>query len=126
MQSLRTRRASTKPPSKSQARQLKKSQPGARDVRKSRVDDKIKKRMSMRYADISAPNVLDIPSVPSLPSALRIGGDSEQDEVLRDRNSIVQDPRANDKSILEREDFDADACEWSSCYTEVRLKLIWM
>jgi exocyst complex component 8 len=116
MQSLRTRRASTKPASKSQTRQLKKSQPGVRDVRKSRVDDKIKKRMSMRYADISAPTGLDIPSVPSLPSALRIGGESEQDEVVRDRNSIVEDPRANDKRILEREDFDADACKWDFCH----------
>lgn len=114
MQSLRTRRASTKPPSKSQQRQLKKSQPGARDVRKSRVDDKIKKRMSMRYADISAPNVLDIPSVPSLPSTLRLGGESEQDEVVMDRRLVVEDPRATDKSILEKEDFDADACESSS------------
>jgi exocyst complex component 8 len=112
MQSLRTRRASTKPPSsKTQQRQLKKSPPGARDVRKSRVDDKIKKRMSMRYADISAPTNFNIPDVPSIPNALRAGGESEQDEVVQDRNSIVEDPRAADKSILEREDFDADACE---------------
>jgi exocyst complex component 8 len=117
MQSLRTRRASTKP-AKSQPPKLKKSpsQAGARDARatsrKSRVDDKIKKRMSMRYADISAPNIMDIPSVPSLPSTVRLGGENEQDEFVRDnRNSAVVDSRAADKAILEQEDFDPDACE---------------
>ena len=44
-----------------------------KDVSKSRVDDRITKRLSTRYADISAPISLNAPTVPSLPAALRHG-----------------------------------------------------
>lgn len=74
-----------------------------RDARKSRVDDKIKKRMSMRYADnvdFSAVGAMgDIPAMPNMPSSR-----ATKDEV-RD------DPRAVDVEVMQKEGFDPDACE---------------
>ncbi|KAJ6575466.1 hypothetical protein B0H19DRAFT_1128810 [Mycena capillaripes] len=81
-----------------------------RDPRKSRVDDKIKKRMSMRYADISSPtdlNVPPIPAMPGLPSSRTPG--REQDEVVMDRNAGRGDRGIDDKKLLDKDDFDPDA-----------------
>ncbi|EIW87188.1 hypothetical protein CONPUDRAFT_149220 [Coniophora puteana RWD-64-598 SS2] len=86
MQSLRSRRPSaagggstsgpSSTPKRSGTTKLAKA-PTLRNpnpARKSTVDDKIKKRMSLRYAEISAPSFPDsVPAMPSLPSALRPG-----------------------------------------------------
>ena len=65
MQSLRTRKPSQSQ-SKGQGRKL--SRTGSKVERKNtRVDDKIKKRMSMRYADISAPTGALVPDMPAMP-----------------------------------------------------------
>ena len=107
MQSLRTRRPSSKPQS-----QPVKARPVARN--KSAVNDKIKKRMSMRYVDISGPTALNLPpAVPELPSSVR-SKEQEQDEVVQDLSAQVQlDPRAANNAVLEKDDFDPDACVFS-------------
>lgn len=110
MQSLRTRKSSAPSPAKPQRQGTKLAKP-TRDARKSRIDDKIKKRMSMRYADISAPTDVNIPAVPSLPVMDARPG-REQDEVVKDRGPVKEDPRLSDKRILDKEDFDPDACEY--------------
>ena len=112
MQSLRTRKAADAP-KQGQRGPTRLAKPGAQlKARKSRVNDKIKKRMSMRYADISGPTQLnDIPAVPSLPSAVRPPS-REQDEVVRDKSTASKEtPKEADKKLLDQEEFDADACE---------------
>ncbi|KXN90085.1 Exocyst complex component EXO84 [Leucoagaricus sp. SymC.cos] len=108
--SLRTRRPSqaTRKPARSPSKLTKLT---SRDARKSRVDDKIKKRMSMRYADISAP----IPSVPPVP-AITPASSVPSRELHRDGDSLREKPKApdgtiapEDKKLLSSEDFDPDA-----------------
>ena len=139
MQSLRTRRPSESQRQKAarpQQQKLQKSPSNAgaalnqkrtQSARKSRVDDKIKKRLSTRYADISAPTLAsDIPAVPALPVGAyggvssRISGMGRYDaygngavdeEVVRDEKDIMRDVREADLRELERERFDPDACE---------------
>ena len=109
MQSLRTQRPA-EAKAKPRPRQLTKARPG-NNARKSTVDDKIKKRMSMRYADISGPTDLGIPAMPSLPSGIR-PKEREQDEVVRDRSMEADvDPWLEEKQKFEKEDFDPDACQ---------------
>ena len=115
MQSLRTRRPS-------QARPKGQKPPGrnvpARDnlARKStRVDDKIKKRMSMRYADISSPTGGDIPAVPTIPLALRPGGVQGQGISMTLTEEPKEDPREAELRLLDQDDFDPDACEFVGC-----------
>jgi hypothetical protein len=99
MQSLRTRRPSDPP--KRHGSKLAKA-PSAR--RRSAVDDKMKKRMSLRYA-ISAPTDAPVPAVPTIPLGLRPGP--------RDPDAIVlarEDPRLLDQRLLDGEDFDPDGC----------------
>ncbi|KZP28786.1 hypothetical protein FIBSPDRAFT_728388 [Athelia psychrophila] len=114
MQSLRTHRPSG---SKSNRQSTKPSKP---DARKSRVDDKIKKRMSMRYAEISGPTgISEVPEVPTLPSTLRPGrgnsGDDANARVLGDGASVAtrrersDDPRVLERRMLDKDDFDPDA-----------------
>lgn len=113
--SLRTRRpseASRKAPTRSPSK-LTKNAP--RDVRKSRVDDKIKKRMSMRYADISLPtDIPPIPVVPPLPTPSPVSfhptRDSPRHNDKLQRGAISPD----DKKLLSSEDFDPDACTSST------------
>ncbi|KAF8641237.1 hypothetical protein AX17_000871 [Amanita inopinata Kibby_2008] len=112
MQSLRTRR------SQPQRRPTKLAKPGdpptRRDTRgKSRVDDKIKKRMSARYADISSPTELspDAIRVPTIPYALLAGRgrspgasfETESEDAAKGRTA------RDDKRLLDAEDFDPDA-----------------
>ncbi|CAK5264323.1 unnamed protein product [Mycena citricolor] len=112
MQSLRTRRDA--PTGKSQRQPARTPRPNGgatprRDARKSRVDDKIKKRMSMRYADISSPGDLGIPSMPPIPALPgRTAGSREQDEVVMDRGREREDRGADDKKLLDKDDFDPD------------------
>ncbi|KAF8215824.1 hypothetical protein K438DRAFT_1914733 [Mycena galopus ATCC 62051] len=83
--------------------------PRARDPRKSKVDDKIKKRMSMRYADISGPTDLNVPPMPSMPGMPRTTASREQDEVVMDRGAGREDRGVDDKKLLDKDDFDPDA-----------------
>ncbi|KAF7337536.1 Exocyst complex component [Mycena sanguinolenta] len=119
MQSLRTRRstAPTKGQPQRQPTRLAKPNgagagaapaPRSRDPRKSRVDDKIKKRMSTRYADISGPTDLNVPPMPSMPSMPRATPGREQDEVVMDRNAGREDRGVDDKKLLDKDDFDPD------------------
>ncbi|KAK0500855.1 exo84 subunit/exocyst complex component [Armillaria luteobubalina] len=118
MQSLRTRRSQA-PARKVQrsGTKLSKIAQGVtsrpRDARKSRVDDKIKKRMSMRYADISGPTELNVPPMPSMPT---VGGivDGFQSEVVGEKIGSRNDGAATaaaeeDKKLLDKDDFDPDS-----------------
>lgn len=124
MQSLRTRRPSTGQKPSRQPTKLAKAPVKARSgsTRKSRVDDKIKKRMSMRYADISAPTDASVPAVPSLPiGSFGLGagvvgmgaGRGMDEEGVRDEREAREDPREGDMRALESEKFDPDACMYS-------------
>ena len=76
MQSLRTRKPSESRPKGSQRQgTIRKPNPAARDPdrRATRVGEKMKKRMSMRYADISLPTDGLVPDVPALPLGMRGG-----------------------------------------------------
>jgi len=86
-----------------------------KNARKSRVDDRIKRRMSTRYATISAPTPTDAtpPSVPTIPLGTRgTGLDTvrERDEVLQQQPPSREDLRAAENRLLDVEDFDPDAC----------------
>ncbi|KAG6841742.1 hypothetical protein C0991_007628 [Blastosporella zonata] len=94
-----TRKATIPPP-------LPAGQPIPR-ANKARVDDRIKKRMSMRYAEMVA-SPTDIPPVPGLPS----GSGAEGMMSLAAGMNMVDGSRAkplDDKRILEDERFDPDA-----------------
>jgi exocyst complex component 8 len=124
MQSLRTRRSQA-PPRKAQRTPTKLSKPGANGTplprkksQTSRVDDKIKKRMSTRYADISGPTDVNVPPMPSVPAALRPGERRGGDEAVRRRvdydDDDVQQPKVapDDNKLLDKDDFDPDDCMW--------------
>ncbi|KAG1717817.1 hypothetical protein EDB19DRAFT_1899773 [Suillus lakei] len=97
MQSLRTRRPSETRTVKRQASKLEK-RPINKNVRKSTVDDKIKKRMSLRYAEISAPTEASVPDWAA----------RDPDELVLERASIREDPKAIDQRLLDKDDFDPD------------------
>ncbi|KAJ6609351.1 hypothetical protein B0H10DRAFT_2225991 [Mycena sp. CBHHK59/15] len=111
MQSLRTRRSEA--PGKAQRQPTRLAKPNGngptprRDARKSRVDDKIKKRMSMRYADI--PTDLSVPPIPAMPGVPGGTPGREQDEVVMDRTAAREDRGADDTKLLDKDDFDPDA-----------------
>jgi hypothetical protein len=110
MQSLRSKASSARRGPKPAA---KLSKPD-KNVRKSRVDDKIKKRMSTRYASISSPTPADAtPSVPTIPLGLR-GPDldiiREKDEIVQQQAPSKEDLRAMENKLLDVEEFDPDAC----------------
>ncbi|KAK2464897.1 hypothetical protein APHAL10511_002973 [Amanita phalloides] len=96
LRSLRSRRSNSS-----------KSKPAPRDARaKSRVDDKIKKRMS-RYAEISSPTELSPPPLPAIHQAfaLPLRGPSPRISLEESRNRSEKE----DKKLLDAEDFDPDA-----------------
>ncbi|KAG9124358.1 exocyst complex component exo84 [Ceratobasidium sp. 392] len=117
MKSLRTRRPG--PPSAPQPRpQKQKLSKANKDARKSRVDDKMKRRMSARYADISDPHDAEVPDMPDLRDLRRIAGtgptfyDDEEDEPLGGTGGgMGEEARVDvlDVRDLEQEDFDPDA-----------------
>ena len=117
--SLRTRKSQA-PPRKAQRSGTKLGKPAVPRDRKSRVDDKIKKRMSMRYADISAPTGVSVPPVPSLPigtfglgaGGAGIGAGGRDEEGVRDEREAREDPRETDLKALENEVFDPDTCTY--------------
>ncbi|KAK7063929.1 exocyst complex component [Favolaschia claudopus] len=114
--SLRSRRSEAPGKSQRQPTRLAKPNGGTaptprpRDARKSRVDDKIKKRMSMRYADISAPTELNAPPMPTMPGLPRSTPGRERDEVLvKDPTGARADRAIDDKKLLDKDDFDPDS-----------------
>ena len=114
MQSLRTRKASESRPRGQQRPPNKLARPGQVTRRATRVDDKIKKRMSMRYADISGPTDAFVPAVPTIPLALRAGGavPKPSDVSTRERDqAIKEEQREAEMKMLGQEVFDPDACE---------------
>ncbi|EIN14240.1 hypothetical protein PUNSTDRAFT_110361 [Punctularia strigosozonata HHB-11173 SS5] len=111
MQSLRQRKTPERgEPSRS-------ARPAKRDAsaRKSRVDDKIKKRMSMRYADISAPTGgQGIPEVPSMPMgyAPTRSTSPEQDgegDLRVGKGRRAEEQKAAEMKMLDEKNFDPDA-----------------
>ncbi|TBU58130.1 hypothetical protein BD310DRAFT_927740 [Dichomitus squalens] len=115
MQSLRTRKPSESRVKAAQPRQatIRKPNPNVRDAerRATRVGEKMKKRMSMRYADISGPaGIGSIPDVPSLPTGVRVGsyrGGSVDERGFTEEPK--EDPKAAELRLLDKDDFDPDA-----------------
>ncbi|CAE6507232.1 unnamed protein product [Rhizoctonia solani] len=120
MKSLRTRRST--PSNAAQSRpQKQKLSKGNKDARKSRVDDKMKRRMSARYADISDPRDAEVPDMPDLRDLRRIaqGGapantfyDEDEDDVgVGGPVGAGEEVRVDvlDVRDLEQEEFDPDA-----------------
>lgn len=64
--------------------------------------------MSMRYADISSPTEINMPAMPSLGAVLIPSRGREAEEVVKPQ---TDDTRFNDNVLLDKEDFDPDACE---------------
>jgi len=120
MQSLRTRKPLERQKANRISKLSKQSNSGStKDAPKSRVDDRIKKRMSMRYADISGPTNASVPPMPTVPMSLRPGIISlvkeeaqSDDGVNKKEKEKYEDPRIADRKMLDKEDFDPDACEW--------------
>ena len=115
MQSLRTRKPTEGQPKPTQRQgSTRRPNPAARDPsrRATRVGEKMKKRMSMRYADISAPTGGMIPDVPSLPMSLRAGpyrNQGQEEQMLTEEPS--EDPLTAELKLLDQDTFDPDACE---------------
>ncbi|KIY73370.1 hypothetical protein CYLTODRAFT_417056 [Cylindrobasidium torrendii FP15055 ss-10] len=111
MQSLRTRRSQA-PAARTQPQRSgtkTKSTKRTGDARKSRVDDRIKKRMSMRYADISGP--VDVPPpMPTMPS-FRAGPALREEDAVYTERPVPDAVQAadEDKKLLDQDDFDADS-----------------
>ena len=111
MQSLRSL-PSQGPKKKAQGKLAK---PGAGP--RSKIDDKIKKRMSTRYADISSPTQLNV--VPPMPNSGMVpaGQNSADYAVLEadEDKSVARDDATkvvvDDRKLLSAEDFDPNACE---------------
>ena len=111
MESLR----SSKAPARKGSKPAVKLNKTSKSVRKSRVDDKIKRRMSTRYATISAPTPTDatLPSVPTIPLGFRstgLGNIPENDEVVQQQPPSREEIRTAENKLLDAEDFDPDAC----------------
>jgi hypothetical protein len=116
MDSLRSR-PSQAPRKSLQKAPSKLSKPNARPKATTRVDDKIKKRMSMRYAEISSP--IDSSAIPEMPSLMGAYPQSRGDAAYDDDRAIIRDDAkvaSEDKKILSAEDFDPDACVFSCMF----------
>ena len=114
MQSLRTRKPSEGRQKSSQRQAtIRKPNPAVRDPsrRATRVDEKMKKRMSMRYADISAPTDALVPDVPALPIGVRGSAQHGRPEEQRLTEEPREDVHAAELKLLDKDDFDPDACE---------------
>jgi exocyst complex component 8 len=111
--SLRKRPDGSKTTQGAQPRPQQRSEKGVKNAPKSRVDDRIKKRMTMRYADISQPSQLSIPSLPPFPAdtipEVSIRGRDER--LLVESPTAQGDPRRADVKAMEQENFDPEACK---------------
>lgn len=120
--SLRQRRPSEsqrlqKAPSKRMAQ-------GLRDAgrRTTRVDEKMKRRMSARFAEISSPTDALVPDVPSLP----IGTATSPSEISQKASSAPstaprEDPWVADLRLLDVDEFDPDTCASSLNAARIRI-----
>ncbi|KAJ3484324.1 hypothetical protein NLI96_g5729 [Meripilus lineatus] len=105
MQSLRTRKSSEP----SAQRKLTKPKADTHNRKASRVDDKIRKRMSMRYADISSPTDLAIPAVPLLPIGITTAPQRGRQVFVDEPEELREDTRVTDLKLLDQDTFDPDA-----------------
>jgi len=117
MQSLRSRRPSDSRPLKRHGSKLAKAPSTRQNARRSTVDDKMKKRMSLRYAEISHPTDPSVPALPTIPLGLRPGTQRDPDEIVKHAAHVKEDPRVLDQRLLDREDFDPDDCASQSIRT---------
>ncbi|PCH34358.1 hypothetical protein WOLCODRAFT_135668 [Wolfiporia cocos MD-104 SS10] len=115
MQSLRTGKSSHGGPSKVQRSASKMIRPAPRDGRRNtRVDEKMKRRMSARYAEISSPtDASGVPAVPALPIGLTVGVPPARarspDEAIPEVQSPREDLRISELRLLDQDEFDPDA-----------------
>lgn len=105
MQSLRTRRPSEPQP---RGPRQKLSKPVQKNIsqRKSRVDDRIKKRLSTRYGTLPS---FEIPDVPPIPITYT---EEPEDEYVKEREEPAyrQVTKESDLQELAKESFDPDLC----------------
>ena len=98
--------------------QAKLAKPGAGP--RSKIDDKIKKRMSTRYADISSPTQVTVPPMPNL--AMVPAGQNSADyavlEADEDKSIAKEEAKVvvDDRKLLSAEDFDPNACKCNIQY----------
>ena len=115
MESLRSR--PSQGPRKKAPNKIAKPGAAPRDRGKNKIDDKIKKRMSTRYADISSPTQLTgVPPMPNMAGLVPAGRNSADYaplEVDEDKSVGRDDVKAvgDDRKLLSAEDFDPNACE---------------
>ena len=83
--------------------------------------------MSMRYADISDPTDPSVPAMPSLPIGTKpgSGGGGREDGqgggagASKKEKERQEDPRIAERKMLDKEDFDPDACKQPSRSSEL-------
>lgn len=110
MQSLRTRKSESRPKGAQRQATVRAPKPAPRNAerRATRVGEKMKKRMSMRYADISAPTDASVPDVPAIPIGMRAASYSQEEQ--RYTEEPQEDPMLSELRLLDKDDFDPDAC----------------
>ncbi|KAI0370103.1 hypothetical protein BV20DRAFT_1044076 [Pilatotrama ljubarskyi] len=110
MQSLRSRKPSESRPKGAQRQgTVRAAKPAPRNAerRATRVGEKMKKRMSMRYADISAPTDASVPDVPAIPIGLHATPYMQEEE--RFTEEPKEDPMVSELRLLDQDNFDPDA-----------------
>ncbi|KAH9854378.1 hypothetical protein C2E23DRAFT_753413 [Lenzites betulinus] len=109
MQSLRTRKSESRPKGAQRQATVRAPKPAPRNAerRATRVGEKMKKRMSMRYADISAPTDASVPDVPAIPIGMRAASYSQEEQ--RYTEEPQEDPMLSELRLLDKDDFDPDA-----------------
>lgn len=115
MQSLRSRKPSESRPKGAQRQgtvRAPKPAPRNAERRATRVGEKMKKRMSMRYADISAPTDASVPDMPALPIGMRTATYTQDEQ--RFTEEPREDPMMSELRLLDKDDFDPDACACAS------------
>jgi exocyst complex component 8 len=89
--------------------------PTARDRSKNKIDDKIKKRMSTRYAEISSPThfagLPPLPPMPNITGMVSAGQNSADYSALEADEDVRDDDKVDDRKLLSSEDFDPTACK---------------
>jgi exocyst complex component 8 len=115
MQSLRTRKLQPNGQPQKLTKQPSSATRARANTRKSRIDDKIRKRMSTRYASISAPtDVSGVPDVPTVPLSLAAGR-AELPQITRSLDDeyaqVRSDPRTVDINVLDQDNFNAESCQ---------------